>query len=43
MFTVLIIFGVTLAILELVSRFGADSRDGNDWFTHEGTFEVGQR
>lgn len=44
MFTVLIIFAATLALLDLASsRFGRDSRDGNDWFTHSGTFEVGQR
>ena len=40
----LVIFAVTLAVLDLASsRFGRDSRDGNDWFTHANRFEVGQR
>ena len=44
MFLTLIIFVVALAVLDLASsRFGRDSRDGNDWFSHSNTFEVGQR
>ena len=44
MLSLLIIFGVALAILDLAaSRFGADSRDGDDWFNHDATFEVGRR
>lgn len=43
-FTVLIVFAVALAVLDLASsRYGRDSRDGNDWFTADHTFEVGQR
>ena len=46
MFTVLVIFAVVaaLAVLDLAStRFGRDSRDGNDWFAADHTYEVGQR
>ena len=44
MLTVLIMVVVALAVLDLASsRFGKDSRDGNDWFTGPNTFEVGQR
>lgn len=45
MFTVLIVFAVALAVLDLVSsRFGRDSRDGNDWFVSvDHPFEVSQR
>jgi hypothetical protein len=40
--TVLIILAVALAVLDFASsRYGRDSRDGNDWFDH--TYEVGQR
>ena len=43
-FTALIIFVIALAVLDLASsRYGRDSRDGNDWFAHRNTFEVGQR
>ena len=42
-FTVLIMVVVALAVLDLASsRFGRDSRDGNDWFTGH-FYEVGQR
>lgn len=41
---VLIIFVAALAIVDIASsRFGRDSRDGNDWFTGSNQFEVGQR
>ena len=44
MLTLLIIFGVALALLDLAAwRYGADTRDGDNWFTHDGTFEVGRR
>ena len=35
---------VALAVLDfMASRFGRDSRDGNDWFARNDVFEVGQR
>ncbi len=35
MVSILVIFGVTLAILGLAATlFGVDSRDGDDWATH---------
>lgn len=41
---VLIILGVTLAGLDIAaSRFGRDSRDGDDWFSHSDVFEVANR
>lgn len=40
----LIVFAVALVALDVVSfRFGRDSRDGNDWFSHSEPFEVGRR
>lgn len=40
----LIIFVAALAVVDIASsRFGRDSRDGNDWFTGSYPFEVGQR
>ncbi|MBW3595489.1 MAG: hypothetical protein KY391_07910 [Actinobacteria bacterium] len=42
--TFLIIFVTALAVVDVASsRFGRDSRDGNDWFTGSNPFEVGQR
>ena len=44
MFVVLIIFVAALAVLDVASsRFGRDSRDGNDWFSRTNRFEVSQR
>jgi hypothetical protein len=44
MLMLLIIFGVTLAILDIAALlFGVDSRDGEDWFTHNESFQAGQR
>ena len=47
MLSFLLIFGavaVALAVLDfMASRFGRDSRDGNDWFSRNDVFEVGQR
>ena len=42
----LVIFAVVLALagLDLASsRFGRDSRDGNDWFSASYPFEASQR
>ena len=40
----LIIFVVAVALLDYASsRWGRDSRDGNDWFTHSDVFEVSHR
>jgi len=42
--TFLVIFAAALAIVDVASsRFGRDTRDGNDWFTGSNFFEVGQR
>ena len=42
MLILLIIFGVTLALLDVAALlFGVDSRDGEDWFTHNKTFQAG--
>ena len=44
MFTVLIVFAVALAVLDFASsRYGRDSRDGNDWLSADHPYEVGQR
>lgn len=44
MLILLIIFGVTLAILDIAALlYGVDSRDGEDWFTHNNTFQPGPR
>lgn len=44
MLSFLIIFGVTLAILDIAALlFGVDSRDGEDWFTHRTSYQGGQR
>lgn len=43
MLITLIIVVVALAVLDIASsRFGRDSRDGDDWFTGH-SYEVGQR
>ncbi len=44
MLSFLIIFGVTLALLDIAALlFGADSRDGEDWFTHDKSLQAGPR
>ena len=44
MLILLIIFGVTLAILDIAALlYGVDSRDGEDWFTHNDSFQTGPR
>ena len=44
MLSFLIIFGVTLAILDVAALlFGVDSRDGDDWFTHNPNLHMERR